>query len=366
MAELRIAIAVEVPLITLALTTVSLRVYSRLTIKRKLATDDVLIVLATATAVVRTVISCMSAADDGGYDSKGPDRASEVAFYQHVFERRIAYMLAVTLTRLSILVYYLRIFPPGLSSLRRCTYILIVLALIHFAEVLTVLSIFCKDIAQLWSDDWPDFSGSQCFSSAVYSYSAAIGDSIVDSLIFALPIPYVWRLSKICIRQRLGLVLVFGLGFIVCVVALMQIPFIQRRERNMRYFGSAVNILIAIQISFAIIAASLPDLRALVARKFSLLNRRSRPEQCDTETGSSAEGPRKNRNPVSGLKKVFRKPDWLRETIPASLMSTAVTQAKAARSHCMRAKELAERSLAESIRVGKLPEPSNVFALSIH
>jgi hypothetical protein len=32
------------------------------------------------------------------------------------------------------------------------------------------------------------------------------------------------------------------------------------------YFGSVVNVLVAIQISLAIVAASLPDLRALVMR----------------------------------------------------------------------------------------------------
>jgi hypothetical protein len=39
--------AVEIPLMVLALATVALRVYSRLAIKRKLATDDVLIMLGT-------------------------------------------------------------------------------------------------------------------------------------------------------------------------------------------------------------------------------------------------------------------------------------------------------------------------------
>jgi hypothetical protein len=41
----RTAFAVEIPLMALALATVVLRVYSRLTIKRKLAADDVLIIL---------------------------------------------------------------------------------------------------------------------------------------------------------------------------------------------------------------------------------------------------------------------------------------------------------------------------------
>ncbi|RYN50717.1 hypothetical protein AA0114_g5736 [Alternaria tenuissima] len=334
------ALAVEVPLMVLALSTVILRVYSRLAIKRKIAPDDVLIMLGTAAAVARTVISCMSADDNWGYDRKGPDKTSEIPFYQHIFERRVAYIFAVTFTRFSVLAYYLRIFPPGMASLRRCCYILLFLALAHFIEVLTVLIVLCEDISKLWTRNWLDFTGSQCFSSAIYSYSAAIGDSIVDSLIFALPIPYVWQLSKLKIRQRLGLVLIFGLGFIVCIVALLQIPFIKRREGNMRYFGSAVNILVAIQISFAIIAASLPDLRALIARsfsKFSPLHHRSlatvssgdeqrhRAGRSDIEQGLSNLDAVQGLRAASGGMRLFRKPDWLRNSVPASLMSTVIT-----------------------------------------
>jgi hypothetical protein len=227
-----------------------------------------------------------------------------------------------------------------MASLRRCCYILIAVALMLFIEVFTVLLVYCRDIGQLWTKDWLNFSGSQCFSSALYSYSAAIGDSVVDSMIFALPIPYVWRLSKLRTRQRLGLIVIFGLGFVVCVVALLQIPFIKKREGSKTYFGTTVNILVAIQVSFAIIAASLPDLRALIARKFrnfSPLHHRSlvtgqdrgsggRAAAFDEERGSGpgemAEDPRL----AFEGKRVFRKPDWMRNSIPASLMSTRITQ----------------------------------------
>lgn len=41
------ALAVEIPLLVLAFITVTLRVFSRLAIKRKLAADDILIILGT-------------------------------------------------------------------------------------------------------------------------------------------------------------------------------------------------------------------------------------------------------------------------------------------------------------------------------
>jgi hypothetical protein len=223
-------------------------------------------------------------------------------------------------------------------SLRRGCYILIALSAILFIEVFVVLIVYCKDIGTLWTDHWLDFSGSQCFSSAVYSYSAAIGDSVMDSMIFALPIPYVWRLSKLRARQRFGLIVIFSLGFVVCVVALLQIPFIKKREGSTTYFGTTVNILVAIQVSFAIIAASLPDLRALIARNFpnfSPLHHRSlvtahgnggQAQVFDQERRSRADDMTEDPRVAFEGKRVFRKPDWMRNSIPASLMSTRITQ----------------------------------------
>ena len=234
-----------------------------------------------------------------------------------------------------MLAYYLRIFPPGLYTLRRLCYVLLFLALAQFTEVLTVLIVFCKSIYKLWTDDWLDFTGSRCFSDATYSYSAAIGDSVLDSMIFALPIPYVWSLSKLKARQRFGLIIIFALGFIVCVVALLQIPFIRRREDAPTYFGGAINMLIAIQISLAIVAASLPDLRALIARsfpKFSPLHHRSLATQAangnhnrNRDVEQAAAEVEEPRAAFEG-RRTFRKPDWMRSTIPGSLMSTRMTQ----------------------------------------
>ncbi|KAF2108062.1 hypothetical protein BDV96DRAFT_470086, partial [Lophiotrema nucula] len=325
-------LAVEIPLMLLAISVVGLRVYSRITIKRQLAVDDVLILCGCSCAFARTVISCMSADDSWGYDSRGPDRAIELPYYQHIFERRIAYVFSASLTRCSVIAYYLRIFPPGLVTLRRWCWVLLFLALAQFVEVLTVLLVMCREIGKLWSSNWLTYAGSQCFSSARYSYSAAIGDSILDSLIFALPIPYVWRLSRLRMRQRLGLIVVFALGLVVCVVALLQIPFIKKREESTAYFGGAINILIGIQLSLAIVAASLPDLRALIARsfpKFSPLHHRSlnnyHPRDMEAAPPDASDGtphtlPERKRS-------IFRrKPDWMRSEIPASLLSTRVTR----------------------------------------
>ncbi|KAF1923846.1 uncharacterized protein M421DRAFT_74272 [Didymella exigua CBS 183.55] len=264
-----VAYAVEIPLMGLALGTVILRVWSRLVVRGRLAADDTLILLGTGCAVARTVISCISADDIMGYDRKGRVTLRQrcvVLYYQHIFERRLAYLFAVTLIRFSILASYLRIFPPTLVNLQRCCYTLFALTIALFAVVLSVLIVFCSDIHKLWTTSWRTFSGMQCFSSAVYSYTAAVGDCVTDLCIFILPVHFVLSLSQVRLRQRVTLIAVFALGVVVCGVALVQVPFIMRREKQGTYFGPAINILVAIQISLAIVAASLPDLRALIKR----------------------------------------------------------------------------------------------------
>ena len=172
----------------------------------------------------------------------------------------------MTLIRASILLSYLRVFPITLVALRKCCYALFVLAIGLFAAVLSVLVASCADIYALWTPEWRSFTGSYCFSSPAYSYTAAVGDCVTDLCIFLLPTPFVLSLSQVRLRQRFTLAVVFALGVIVCGVALVQLPFIKRRQKHTMYFGSVINVLVAIQISLAIVAASLPDLRALVMR----------------------------------------------------------------------------------------------------
>jgi hypothetical protein len=152
-------------------------------------------------------------------------------------------------------------------------------------------------------------------------------------------------------------------------VALLQIPFIRHREVMSSYFGGAINLLVAIQISLGIVAASLPDLRALFARNLhnfspiyhhSLItagaNNVRRSESGDRnrdverggaewvdghgvhrsgdESGAKSSGElleHKRKSATEAARK-SRTPDWLRDSLPASLMGTQVTHTEVTRS----------------------------------
>lgn len=75
---------------------------------------------------------------------------------------------------------------------------------------LVFISIFnCIPIEGFWKKTTP----AQCIPNLPLWYVNAGGNIITDVIIFALPIPIVWKL-KMPGAQRLSLIAVFGLGFL--------------------------------------------------------------------------------------------------------------------------------------------------------
>jgi hypothetical protein len=66
----------------------------------------------------------------------------------------------------------------------------------------------------LYHGNLKGYSNPRCSYAYWFTYSGAIGDAAIDAAIYIMPIPYVWGLRQIKMEQRLGLVVVFGLGLV--------------------------------------------------------------------------------------------------------------------------------------------------------
>lgn len=138
-------------------------------------------------------------------------------------------------------------------------------------QLIVVLAYYCNDISDLYRGNISNYHNPRCSNAFAFTYSGAIGDAAIDAMIYVLPLPYVWGLRRLRIDQRIGLCFVFGVGIVACVFALLQIPFIimnyrYRPATGESWFGSQVSLFIAIELALGLIAASLPDLRGLIAR----------------------------------------------------------------------------------------------------
>lgn len=178
------------------------------------------------------------------------------------------YALTLAMTKLSICLIYLTIFTFEWS--RRACWLLI--AIVTISSLFTVISIFtaCIPLQAFW-----DFRVKARYCHKVDVYWANTGMHLgTDYLIFALPIPVLYRLN-LPRRQKMALFAVFALGFLVCAISVFRlIDLIQTTAKpdiDFSYNAATLNYWTNIEVNGAIVCACVTTLRPLVARIFPQL-----------------------------------------------------------------------------------------------
>lgn len=332
-------VSLQIVFISIAIICVTLRLYARISLKRRIAVDDFFIVIGLSLAIARAVVASLSS-QSGWASRTGPEADYQILYYTHYFERRLLYALSAFFIRAGVLTYYLRLFPTTLVRLRQSSWVLLALSLAQMLQLVIMLAYICNDLEDLYRGNIIGYNNPKCSNAFVFTYSGAIGDAAIDFLTYVLPIPYVWGLRRLRLDQRIGLVFVFGVGIIACVFALLQIPFIIKNYRydpvtKERYFGSQVSLFIAVELALGLVAASLPDLRGLIARSVPGFmgafrhtdDSSSGPSDPRRQSGSNARGGNEPSGLVSigggirmgregvgwaGNGRKIKRPDWLR------------------------------------------------------
>ncbi|KAF1813867.1 hypothetical protein P152DRAFT_382571, partial [Eremomyces bilateralis CBS 781.70] len=179
----------------------------------------------------------------------------------------ILYHATVNLTKTSIVTQYCRIFwgCPIVQGWCYALYGLLTLAALWgIAGGGTV----CVPIAKYWS---MDIEGT-CMSFNVYWLTSAGVNLLADLIIWILPMPVVKQL-QLPKRQMNTVLVIFGLGGTVCVVATLRLTLVQafsgRKEGTNA--GVAAVVWSAVEANVGIICASLISLKPLVQRFFPRL-----------------------------------------------------------------------------------------------
>lgn len=115
------------------------------------------------------------------------------------------YVVVLGLVKLSVLVFYLEIFPQ--TWFRYLTFAAIVFVSIS-TTVLTFLTIFqCKPVAYFWNRD---LRGT-CININALAYANSAMSIVQDVLIVALPIPVLSKL-QLGRRKKIGVIFMFAVG----------------------------------------------------------------------------------------------------------------------------------------------------------
>lgn len=223
---------------------------------------------------------------------------------------QILYKFTINLTKTSICLLYLRIFPS--VKFRRTVYAVMTSVLLYAVASIVATIVQCSPLERIWN---ASVQGT-CINFTAFWYANATANIVGDFAILGLPMPVV-RSLHLPQRQRLGLMVVFALGGLyvplpsptmclfsqsssVCVTSILRMTTLDNssRARDQTYGTLTSTVWTAIEANTGIICACLPMLKSPLATLFPRLFPRGSNEQYSA--GSGTDRPRipssQNRN----------------------------------------------------------------------
>ncbi|KAK6500136.1 hypothetical protein TWF481_010491 [Arthrobotrys musiformis] len=287
-------IAVEVVLFFFTAVVVVGRIYTRRWLIRSFGVDDWLIIPACIFCFALTVSTCLATTAGYGLHIYDVPHHLRTKSLEYAWANMLIYCITVTLTKLSILAFYLRLFPSGFF--RTLTYITGFVVIASGVAYTFMVIFYCLPIRAYWQPfDFPD---AKCLNDGYALVSNAAVNIALDSWLWIMPLPVVCKVH-LPVRQRVGLIGVFALGFFVCIAGALRLYYvaITAYSYDKTWDGFNAWIWTALESDVGIICASLPALKPLVTKvtkfKFSEV----------TPTGYGNEHSRATKNPINNNRK---------------------------------------------------------------
>lgn len=141
----------------------------------------------------------------GKHISQVPEPRSQLALV--LFVVNFVYNTGLSLVKLSVLLFYIRIF----KSIRtyRIAFWIVGIIIVGWCIAINFLALFtCVPVQKAWNRTTPG----HCLDTHQTFLGATISNILVDFIILILPMPMLWQLH-IETRRKFGLVGVFAAGY---------------------------------------------------------------------------------------------------------------------------------------------------------
>ncbi|KAF8241724.1 hypothetical protein K440DRAFT_608226 [Wilcoxina mikolae CBS 423.85] len=264
----RVLLITNLVLAGVTLLVVLARFYTRLFVAGSVGGDDITIGVAMLVVAGSTALNCYGV----GYGGIGRH------FYDTTFEETehmlkftyalpIVYSIGVVVIKMSILLFYRRLFGVCHPTLQRIVRYFLLFQLAFAAASVITFSCICNPVNAWWELELR-VQGCPTFMQTMVLYVGLRTVTVLcDIIMLLLPIPMVWRL-KLPLRQRMGLVGIFSLGLFACGVAIARLALLPALLMTLdaSWYVLPIAILDQAEQCLGIITASIPALTALISK----------------------------------------------------------------------------------------------------
>lgn len=225
-------------------------------------------------------------------------------FVRYLYACEILYFLQITLLKLTLLFFFLRIFPKPV--IRRLLWGTITFTCL-WGTASTITAIFqCSPISLYWNSwDKSDRPG-KCININALAWSNAIISIVLDIWMLVLPLYEIFRL-QLSWRKKISVAIMFCVGTFVTVVSILRLQSLVHfaASSNPTFDQTDVINWSAIEINVGVICSCLPSLRVILVRSFPRVFGTTRgTSEAYQGYGSRSQGIRnKSSTMASGIKK---------------------------------------------------------------
>ncbi|OAL48415.1 hypothetical protein IQ07DRAFT_571085 [Pyrenochaeta sp. DS3sAY3a] len=174
----------------------------------------------------------------------------------------ILYVFIISMTKVSLLLLYLRLFPDRSVKLR--TQVLLAFTVIYFL-LFTFLTIFqCSPVPHAWRF-WDRERPGKCINVNAMVWSMAGLNIAIDIGVLVLPLPELRKLS-LPFKKKIYLLLIFGIGFFITIVSIIRLRslVVFAKSKNFTYDNGSTAYWSLVEINVGLICVSLPVIRPLL------------------------------------------------------------------------------------------------------
>ncbi|OJJ48464.1 hypothetical protein ASPZODRAFT_130497 [Penicilliopsis zonata CBS 506.65] len=253
-------LAISIVFTILATIFVCARLYTRVSIMKRMEANDCMILFALANSFIFMGFFIVEAISGMGMH--------EAEIPPHILTRQMKafwitipfYNAALVSAKASILMQYFRVFPT--KRMRVICWIM--LTFVALFGLWAVLSAFlnCIPVAKFWNPTIPGY----CLDKEALWFSNAGLHITTDLIILAIPIPALLSLD-LPRRQKMALFGIFALGGFVCITSVIRLLALKKisGSTDPTYDNVGAAIWSAIECNTGIICACLPTLRPLIS-----------------------------------------------------------------------------------------------------
>ncbi|KAK3897943.1 Phosphoglucosamine mutase [Staphylotrichum tortipilum] len=196
------------------------------------------------------------------------------------------YNLSLCLTKLSILMLYLRVLTH--DYIRKVTWAAIGIVGLYNVWGICMYFSMCIPLAKMWD---PSLPGS-CHPISVW-FALTYLHIATDFILLLIPIPVVVTMT-IPLRQKVGLMIVFTTGLFVCLISVLRTIWLNQYPNSQDITWDLVFVAnwSTAELNAAVICACMPTLRPVLGKVFGPLADRVFPPQEPSSEDTTGSRPR--------------------------------------------------------------------------